>query len=446
MLPADVIPEALSPEYVCAVDEPILLYQGEGILWADRKEHRGQCLIRYSWHPNRGAEVFFPIAGRGFFHGFHGDVTLEVPAIGLKTPVLCRLSTGGTHGASFTGMINGEARMGQGTGLARMSFHIANFPFVFGAKVKRGTRQMWARIHLECDSWAIDIDPVPDERESGEPDLPHRISEARGYAITHTGSITRNDGGTFDVSDADEILHDVSRTLSFARAALSNPFLRSGYDAAGVKIWQCWSSFPTDAWNGHVNWFSQRHPQSLQSVFAGWRQLAKSPSLEVVSAAAHLYNDSHAPGLAVESRLVLAQAALEGLADGWSYPPMSGSSVVPKFESGAAARVAQISASLGLPFVVPASLPALSVLTKPNASAPALDKMTWVRNSIAHLDNFPRLAAQSPSVRDEAYQLAAWYLELALLKLLGASGPYLNRLTAQTYGDEEQLPWLHQGP
>jgi hypothetical protein len=286
---------------------------------------------------------------------------------------------------------------------------------------------------------------VPDEHEFGEPDLPDRISEARGYAITHVGSLTRADGGTFDVAAADEILRDITLTLSLARAAFSSPFLRSGYDAAGTKVWQCWSSFRTDEWNAYENWFSKMHPRILQSVFAGWRRLATSPDLEVINAAAHLYIDAHAPSLAIESKLVLAQAALEGLADGWPHPPLPASPPLPKFESGAAARVAQIAVSLGLPVTVPAPLRALAALPKPNANAPALDKMTWVRNSIAHLGNLPRLTGYPWRAKYEARQLAAWHLELALLRLLDASGPYLNRLTAQTHGDVERLPWRPQG-
>ncbi|REG20760.1 hypothetical protein ATI61_120116 [Archangium gephyra] len=442
MLSDDAIPEALSSEYTCGVDEPINLYQGEGILSADGQKHRGQCLIRYSWHPYQGVEVLFPAS----IIALHDECDLEVPTIGLKASVLSRRSRISTHKEpSFIGLLNGEVRMGQETGLTRVSFHVANFPFVLGDHLKRGTRRMRARIHMESAPWVINIDPVPDKHEFGEPNLAERISEARGYAITHVGSLCRADGATFDVTIADEILSDVGRTLGLARAALSKPFLRSGYDAAGAKVWQCWSAFHTDVWKAHENWFSKNHPQILQSVFVGWRQLATSPDLEIIKAAAHLYIDSHAPGLAMESKLVLTQAALEGLAAGWPYPPLHSSPSIPKFASEAAAHVAQIALSLGLPLTVPAPLQALAALPKPNANAPALEKMTWVRNSIAHLGNFPRLTAYPSQVTSEARQLAAWHLELALLRLLNASGLYLNRLTARTHGDVERLPWLPPG-
>jgi len=216
--------------------------------------------------------------------------------------------------------------------------------------------------------------------------------------------VSRSDGQTFTAQDADEVLKDVGRTLSLARAAFSMPFLRVGFNSRNEKVWECWTGFRTEAWRSHENWFAPLEPAVLQSVFAGWRRHANTPVLEVLGAALHLYINSHAPGLATESRLVLAQAALEGLADGWPYPPATGSPGLPTFGSGAAAGVAVISQSLRLPLSVPATLTNLAALASPSANSPALDKVAWVRNSIAHLQLLPRLAAHPSRVRYEARQ------------------------------------------
>lgn len=42
----------------------------------------------------------------------------------------------------------------------------------------------------------------------------------------------------------------------------------------------------------------------------------------------------------------------------------------------------------------------------------------------------------------EAWQLAAWYLELAVVRLLGYEGEYVSRLRLEGWiGDTEIVPW-----
>ena len=84
----------------------------------------------------------------------------------------------------------------------------------------------------------------------------------------------------------------------------------------------------------------------------------------------------------------------------------------------------------------------LSALPLPAADSSLVEKMVWVRNSVAHLENLPRLAAHPARVRFEAKQLAALNLELALLRMLNADGRYVNRVTATARWNTERLPWL----
>jgi hypothetical protein len=42
----------------------------------------------------------------------------------------------------------------------------------------------------------------------------------------------------------------------------------------------------------------------------------------------------------------------------------------------------------------------------------------------------------------EAWQLATWYLELAVVRLLGYDGEYVSRLRLEGWiGDTEPVPW-----
>lgn len=442
------LPTALVPDYTCDVNCPIPLYEGRGFLEGPNGDISVDCRIAYTWRPSGGPEATLSptIFSPDFFKLVRNDEKyfLRVPAIGLRVSVSKRRFTHGDNGTVLTVIIEKEVRMGNPINLTRVVFHIANFPHVLGETITTIT-QAWlsGRINLKDQLWAIEIDPI--EKYGEQKTFSQQLQDERGYGITHVGSLVRLDGKPFTAEDADKVLTDIGFTLGFARAALSFPILRSGYDSSGTKVWQCWSGFAADAWQPRSTWFSSQQPKILQSLFLGFRQLIGNPHEEVIIAALGLYIDAHTATLTDESRLVIIQAALEGLASGWTFQPLPGAPALTGFKTGEASeRIAHIAISLGLSLVVPQELTELIALEHPDKNSPPLTKMTWVRNSIAHLGRYPQLAKHTWEVRHEAYMLAAWHLELSLLRLLGADGLYQNRLIARRSGDVLQLPWVVQ--
>jgi len=59
--------------------------------------------------------------------------------------------------------------------------------------------------------------------------------------------------------------------------------------------------------------------------------------------------------------------------------------------------------------------------------------------------NAAELQSVTPRARFEAWYLALWYVELALLKLLGYDGQYNNRLNLDGWeGEYASVPWAPQ--
>lgn len=67
--------------------------------------------------------------------------------------------------------------------------------------------------------------------------------------------------------------------------------------------------------------------------------------------------------------------------------------------------------------------------------------LTSMRNALAHPKSREKLSKPSIAARVELHQLSLWYVELALLRLIGFDGSYSNRLTARNVGEVELVPW-----
>lgn len=429
------VPEAIEPLFQCDIDESLCLYEGEARLFVGEQSLSGPCELRFAWTPHSAVE--FRITGS--LPGASGTAFLEVANLGLRSEVLVRRSQSGTEPLT-EGMIDGPVEFGEPSSVSKVVFHVANFRAVFGEPIRREHAGIRGRIRLESGPWTVTIDPVAARQSVGPQSIFQRLEVRGGSAVTHVGVIARVDDAQFDARDAKEVLDDVGRTLSFAAASWCFPILRIGLDGDGRRRWQSWTAFRTEPWRQSQNWFSAQAPKILQSVFAGWRRPSPKETRLPLTAALGLYVDAHVPGMVTESRLVLLQAALEGLAEHWPFEPPDGWVRPPA--RGAAGRFLRVAASLGLPLSVPSPLKNLAALPHPSESASALEKMVWVRNAIAHLGDIAVLQPHPSLVRFEAKQIAALHVELAILRALGADGEYLNRTTATHAYEAERLPWL----
>ena len=95
---------------------------------------------------------------------------------------------------------------------------------------------------------------------------------------------------------------------------------------------------------------------------------------------------------------------------------------------------------LGVPAAVPDRYAALKA-RETGADAPKA--VTEIRNAIIHPTNSNGAKREKIDMNAvyEAWQLNLWYVELALLKLIGYSGPYSNRTTREITGASELTPW-----
>ncbi len=145
----------------------------------------------------------------------------------------------------------------------------------------------------------------------------------------------------------------------------------------------------------------------------------------------------------LETSLVLAQAALELIA--WVHVVVDERSQTgPEFNTikwGAAGRIREVLAWLELDPTVPVGLSSLASEALRLGWADGPHAIDYLRNALAHPDKRSRIEDTDVAARIDLQELALWYVELALLKVVGFRGEYSSRLDSHTSGVVVPVPW-----
>lgn len=327
--------------------------------------------------------------------------------------------------------------------IQHLVFHLFNFPDFTGPSDFRlntnGGSIPCGCFILEADGWQITVSATPHSKDSQE-----QLKAEGGYIITHAGTIERIDRSSFSSDSAQEVLTQVQYFLSFALGTWAGLALPLGYNASGDVVFEEWGIRRVNSgrWRGGFSWFDKRHSQLLPQIYPGFIELWQSdvwkePITEIIYWYCTANDRSGAIG--VDASLILAQTAIEVLA--WNYCVKDTQMVTKEAfkQRGltAADKLRLLATTLGLPKDIPDQL-------RPSPSKrgkrwdDALDVLTHIRNSLVHPD------AGDKDLLDmccDAWNLAMWYIELALLRLCNHQGKYANRLSQRSVLTVEDVPW-----
>jgi hypothetical protein len=231
--------------------------------------------------------------------------------------------------------------------------------------------------------------------------------------------------------------------LSFIAAQDVGTSVTVGMNDADEPVWASWAP-PRRAW-GHpgVRWCPpQILPDALPAVAEGLASIwADHPRREAVRRAIG-YLGVAARGL-LEVRVPMTCVGLEVLASEvlQRVCQLSPSKVD---DLNAGVRLRRLIEVSEIPTDVPPSLPALRQrLAAAGSTWSGPEVLADVRNWLVHPTKFSQnLAAPTKQELIEAWQLATWYLELAILYQLGYTGSYSTRLVLGGWeGTVEPVPW-----
>ena len=329
--------------------------------------------------------------------------------------------------------------MDTGEPLHSVHFELINFPDyinrdAFGESYVTDDGRTGCRlsnaIHLSGDPWLVEIKPVDNIKE-----VQKSLSQRQGYGLTHRGSVRRSDGKSFSKESAQSIIEALRLFCSFARGANCGLTLLTGANQSGEPIWEQWGVSNVETWKGHRSWFDFNNGQILEDVFPGfWAQYQGFERNDRTRIALEWYLESNTQK-ALHSSIVLSQAALERL----SFVQVG------KRKDGEKEGewIARALVKAGVDCQLPLSCAALEKFGRCKGFEHGPHAIVKIRNDLIHQDM--SYGILPVDVYRQAKELGLWYVELLLLKLFDYNGIYGNRLTQQSRGQVEPVPWAPTG-
>jgi hypothetical protein len=393
----------------------ISLYQGPMAIRRRRGEAQlhGSGRIQVVWLPSADIQFEVTLSGVSLGVDLGQAVYLTWGNNSSRAQLLSRGHQSGQSGYSETlrGALVPPTKCG-GRPSRVLLFSVVNFPRWISLR---------GELEFTLGDWQIDLAPSGDTTA-----IYNQLRADGGFCITHVGSAQRGAGSPASAREVYRLLDELHLLLSLARGSWACPLMPVAFSRTGAPIWEEWTLRSVDPWKGHFSWFPTYHPDALVSVAAGlhsrWSNPIWTESLEV---AIYLYIEANSRGLAQESSIIQAQAALELLS--WTH------FVVDKKQYSASRfndlpaveKIRKLLDAAKIRATIPRHLGSLAA-SGPWQDGP--DAITFVRNSVVHPRRLPGLLTKPSQARWQASQLTLWYLERAFLWLCGYSGHYGNRL------------------
>ena len=316
-----------------------------------------------------------------------------------------------------------------GKPLSLVEFRVVNFPRFLGkpGRPSQG-RVILGSACLQGPPWTIDIEAAPNLWDTMK-----TLESYGGYAITHTGTITRSDGGSFAIEEVEYLLNGLCLFLSFARGAFCGLTLVVGKDQQGELAWERWGVEKVTPWHTSQRWFDTHHGEILSEAFPGfWIAFQKPNHSYPWISDMYVNSNLGVNGVGMDGGLILTHAALERLSHEIVCDRLNGE------KSGD--WVARALRELNIPVAIPSTCQELNQVSNWEHGPHAL---TAIRNDVVHSDQ--KYDGISADTYYATWNLGLWYVELMLLRLFGYNGRYANRLnSARWEGHTEVVPWASQ--
>jgi hypothetical protein len=428
-----------SPYIAHAPGEPIAVFEGPADLVEGSRRYSVQASATVGFSPS--PQTFISARGESG-PAIEQDVSFEVQIPHQEHPVTpshVRIRWDGTAGTRFEldGQLQEPVKPATPIVLSSVRFHLLNFPdFWWVTGIHEGRV---GPLELSFGEWLLTIEGVTDVQEKRK-----ESRRSRSYLITHVAELKRSDGDCFTTSDWFELDPFFYYCLSLCAGLRCPPAVVDGLDANSNVVWRDVALGRLGHDRPHSHWFPRPYPTHVQDLIAGlWTRWGDADKREATERACEWYWEAVDRGSVIETRLVLAQVALELLswvimAEETERLSVGGFKSLP-----AADRMSLLANQLQVSPLVPAHFAELVSAAKANNWASAPQAIAEIRNRIIHPEKKGRtlVTALDWEVKYQATEWAVWLIELALLWVGGYNGRYDSRI-AEENQSFPFVPWV----
>jgi len=429
----------LSPFHMGRCNEPIPLYEGPAVLRLEGEELAGEVVANIRWLPRPRTDIELHMRclpdNLGILQRSEYRGTLHFPNLQMSLDVFGR---GFALGPALNIRLEPADDLTVDSGQLEadaIQFQILNLTWFH---LSPGAEPVDA---LLSERWRCEI--YPEQRIS---DLVKQLDEDGGYALTYWCSLTRRDGASIDRATSREMLHALAYFFAFIQGAWAPPLFASG-TADSTVCWREWYHRYHQRWQSHFpSWFDQTSAECMPQLFPGFMARWESKEWQdTLRSAIYWYVQCNRDGFGIDGALILAQAALERLA--WTY-------VVEDRGLVSAAAFKKLPAddqlrlfltSVGIPVELTEHSPELRRHAKEHNWADGAKAIVEVRNALIHGSPDGRrkhFGGGKNEVLVEAWHLAVYLVELAVLRVCDYTGVHASRLDLpQMLGKVKTVPW-----
>lgn len=338
-----------------------------------------------------------------------------------------------------TGVMNGLSVIGDKTvPVEKVEFVVPNLKFLFGGKVKNSSEDhsRYSRLNLKDSDFNIVIDSL---REFDP--LFKKLKHNGGYMILHAGEIIPVNG-SLRHSEIEGVIECLQAFFSFLNGRVTSPiFLRGVFK--NDDLWTDTTSYLVSPYKHVVSWTPAHTIEGIEELWPNFRKIFSDENKAgVLSMAIRWYlNANSNEGLSGNS-IICAQVALELL---YNWIVVEERRLITGRDSESISASNKIRLLVSLVNADSKSLINLKALdafvAKSQDIEDRIDALVLIRNSVVHgqSDRVKRYLDIDRFVLHEVKTLAIWYIETALLFILGFNGQYFNRCSgAKWKGDGEE--------
>lgn len=246
-----------------------------------------------------------------------------------------------------------------------------------------------------------------------------------------------------------EILGALFHLLSFVAGQEVGATIAVAFNDVGEPVWTAWGSpRQRDGQHPGARWCSSNQvAEAIPVLAAGFTALANDDALDQVVPRAIGFLHAGVRGEVMDVRMPVVAIGLELLA--WAVLQrrrLATEADLKKLPAGTAVRM--MVETLDIPTGIPSNLKSLVKRADrlPRKDHVGPEVVFSVRNKLVHPPNhIDELEWPTKQEMIEAWQLAGWYLELGVLRLLGYDGLYWSRLRlGRGEWDVEPVPWAQE--